>query len=106
MLTTTSVAQHARPVPAAAAAVCVLHVCCCWSHAAAAAAAAASESELLSLLQDRLSVLRLPTELMDSKLACARSLALLNPRWMADFQVGWGFGHRVWQTLSSVTCLF
>jgi hypothetical protein len=60
-------------------------VCCCCSPAA-------PESGLLLLLQDKLSLLRLPTDLMDSKLACANSLALLNPTWMADLQVGLGFG--------------
>lgn len=45
-----------------------------------------AESELLPLLHHSLSVLRLTTELMDSKVACASSLALLHPAWGADCQ--------------------
>lgn len=43
-----------------------------------------AESVLLPLLHDKLSALWLTVDQMDSKAACTRSLALLQPAWAAD----------------------
>lgn len=46
----------------------------------------ATEAELLPLLHNKLSVLRLSTDLLESKLTVATSLALLSPTWTQDLQ--------------------
>jgi hypothetical protein len=47
-----------------------------------------TESDILDLLSSKLTVLRLTPEQMQSKAACATSLAMLNHAWQADLQVG------------------
>ena len=47
-----------------------------------------TESDILELLSSKLTVLRLTPEQMQSKAACATSLAMLHHAWQADLQVG------------------
>lgn len=45
-----------------------------------------TEAELLPLLHSKLTVLRLPVELMEGKMALVNSLAQLHPAWTTDLQ--------------------